>query len=89
MAVITDSGGVSEETTLLGIPCLTLRNETERPETVSLGTNQLIGDDLDIVPTILDQISRKIWKKGSPPPLWDGHSGDRIVQVLDELGYLT
>lgn len=80
--VITDSGGVQEETTVLGIPCLTLRTNTERPETITEGTNELIGDDLPKLITILDKIKSGTWKKGRVPDLWDGKTAERIVSIL-------
>jgi UDP-N-acetylglucosamine 2-epimerase (non-hydrolysing) len=80
--VITDSGGIQEETTYLGVPCLTLRDNTERPITVSMGTNTLVGQD----PTRLGQELAKILsgegKQGSIPPLWDGHTGERIAEIV-------
>ncbi len=81
-AVITDSGGVQEETTVLGIPCLTLRNNTERPETVSLGTNQLLGDNPEKLRTAIKEISSGQWKSGVIPPLWDGRAAERIVGAI-------
>jgi UDP-N-acetylglucosamine 2-epimerase (non-hydrolysing) len=83
--VITDSGGVQEETTVLGVPCVTLRNNTERPETVTLGTNELIGDNLERLKKSIDQIKNDTWKKGSIPPLWDGKTAERIVSALEKL----
>lgn len=83
--VITDSGGVTEETTVLGVPCVTLRDTTERPETVSLGTNELVGADPAALKPALDRIFAGQWKKGSIPELWDGRTGERIAQVLDRL----
>ncbi len=80
--VITDSGGIQEETTYLGIPCLTLRENTERPITVSLGTNVLVGRDPDKLRVELSRILAGQAKKGSIPPLWDGHAGERIAAVL-------
>lgn len=80
--VITDSGGIQEETTYLGIPCLTVRDNTERPITVSLGTNVLVGQDRDKLRTELAKILQGKAKKGSIPPLWDGHAGDRIAEIL-------
>ena len=83
--VITDSGGIQEETTFLGIPCLTVRNNTERPITVTQGTNVLVGQD----PSALHSEGMKILsgqaKKGIVPPLWDGHTGERIANVLENL----
>lgn len=80
--VITDSGGIQEETTYLGIPCLTLRNNTERPVTVELGTNVLVGEDKSKLDAELGNILAGKAKKGTVPPLWDGHTGDRIAQIL-------
>lgn len=80
--VITDSGGVQEETTVLGIPCMTLRNNTERPETVTVGTNEMVGDDLDALKKALEKLKEDKWKKGEIPELWDGRAAERIVNVL-------
>lgn len=81
-AVITDSGGITEETTVLGIPCLTLRDNTERPETVSIGTNELIGTDPNAIKLALEKLFAGKWKKGNIPDLWDGNSASRIVENL-------
>jgi UDP-N-acetylglucosamine 2-epimerase (non-hydrolysing) len=81
-AVITDSGGITEETTVLGIPCMTLRNSTERPETITLGTNELVGTDPKELAPFLEKVLRNKWKKGGIPPLWDGHTSERIVEKL-------
>lgn len=83
--VITDSGGVQEETTVLGVPCITLRSSTERPETVTEGTNELIGDDQDKLHSALKKIIAGSWKSGKIPPLWDGRTAERIVSVLPGL----
>jgi UDP-N-acetylglucosamine 2-epimerase (non-hydrolysing) len=80
--VITDSGGIQEETTYLGVPCLTLRENTERPVTVSLGTNVLVGRDPDKLRSELSLVLAGQAKKGTVPPLWDGHSGERIAAQL-------
>jgi UDP-N-acetylglucosamine 2-epimerase (non-hydrolysing) len=80
--VITDSGGIQEETTYLGVPCLTLRENTERPITVSLGTNVLVGRDPEKLRTELALVMAGKQKKGMIPPLWDGHAGERIAHVL-------
>ena len=81
-AVITDSGGITEETTVMGIPCITLRDNTERPETCTIGTNELIGTNPDNIKPALDKLFADQWKKGGIPPLWDGHSAERIVEIL-------
>ena len=84
-AVITDSGGIQEETTYLKVPCLTLRPNTERPETIEIGSNQLIGDDMDALAKALIQIQSNKWKQSDIPPLWDGRASERIVQQLVKL----
>ena len=84
-AVITDSGGITEETTVMGVPCLTLRDSTERPETVSVGTNELIGTDSTALAPALDRLFAEKWKKGTIPEKWDGKAGDRIVARLESL----
>ena len=84
-AVITDSGGITEESTVLGVPCLTLRDSTERPETVTIGTNELIGTDPRNIKSALDRLFVGEWKKGSIPEKWDGKAGERIVSHLMEL----
>jgi len=86
-AVITDSGGITEETTVLGVPCITLRNNTERPETVTIGTNELIGNDPKAIGPALKKLFDGNWKKGSIPELWDGNTGSRIVNKLLEINY--
>jgi len=80
--VLTDSGGIQEETTFLGIPCLTLRTTTERPITCELGTNTLVGDDLDRVEPLVADILAGRGRPGAPVPLWDGHAADRVVADL-------
>ncbi|MFZ0761690.1 MAG: UDP-N-acetylglucosamine 2-epimerase (non-hydrolyzing) [Candidatus Sulfotelmatobacter sp.] len=80
--VITDSGGVQEETTYLGVPCLTVRNNTERPVTVSMGTNTLVGHDSHRLRQELTKILSGQAKQGTVPPLWDGHAGERIAEVV-------
>lgn len=81
-AVITDSGGIQEETTYLGIPCLTMRENTERPVTVDVGTNVLIGSSRQRLREELERISLGTFKKGAIPPLWDGRAAERIVAHL-------
>lgn len=83
--VITDSGGVTEETTVMGVPCVTMRDTTERPETVTLGTNELIGTDPARLRPTLDRLFAGQWKRGAIPPLWDGRTGERIAAELDRL----
>jgi len=80
--VITDSGGIQEETTYLGVPCLTLRNNTERPVTVSMGTNVLVGQDGKKLSSELTRILEGKAKTGSIPPLWDGQTGERIAEIV-------
>ena len=80
--VITDSGGIQEETTYLGIPCLTLRENTERPITVSMGTNVLVGRDAAKLHAELSKVLDGVAKKGNVPPLWDGHASERIADIL-------
>jgi UDP-N-acetylglucosamine 2-epimerase (non-hydrolysing) len=82
MAVITDSGGITEETTVMGIPCMTLRSSTERPETISIGTNELLGVDPKAIAPALEKLFSGEWKKGEIPPLWDGKTSGRIVKKL-------
>lgn len=84
-AVITDSGGITEEATVLNIPCVTLRNSTERPETVTLGSNELAGTNPDNLIPYLKKIKNNEWKKSSIPPLWDGKTSPRIVKKLISL----
>jgi len=80
--VITDSGGIQEETTYLGVPCLTLRSNTERPATVTMGTNVLVGQDRAKLRSELTKICDGHAKTGAIPPLWDGRAADRIAEVL-------
>jgi UDP-N-acetylglucosamine 2-epimerase (non-hydrolysing) len=81
-AVITDSGGITEETTVMGIPCMTLRDNTERPETITLGTNELLGTDPKAIKPAMETLFSGNWKKGGIPELWDGKTADRIVEIL-------
>ena len=83
--VITDSGGVTEETTVMGVPCVTLRDTTERPETVSIGTNELIGTNPAALKPALDRLFDGRWKKGGVPEKWDGKTGERIAAALEGL----
>lgn len=84
-AVITDSGGITEETTVMGVPCITLRDNTERPETITIGTNELIGTNPDAIKPTLDKLFAGEWKKGGIPELWDGKAAERIVEKLTEI----
>ena len=80
--VVTDSGGITEETTVMGVPCITLRDNTERPETCTIGTNRLIGTNPQAVKPALDVLFAGQWQLGAIPPLWDGHAAERIVEIL-------
>ena len=84
-AVITDSGGITEETTVMGVPCMTLRDSTERPETISMGTNELLGTDPQALKPALDRLFAGQWKRGRIPEKWDGHAGERIITELEKL----
>ena len=80
--VLTDSGGIQEETTFLGVPCLTLRENTERPITCEVGTNELCGLDVERVVSRSQAVFTGNVKKAKVPDLWDGHTAERIVQTL-------
>lgn len=81
-AVITDSGGISEETTVLGIPCFTMRNNTERPETHSIGTNTLVGTSIEKLEKLFGKFLQNGSKKAGIPELWDGKASERIIDIL-------
>jgi UDP-N-acetylglucosamine 2-epimerase (non-hydrolysing) len=81
--VVTDSGGIQEETTYLKIPCLTMRENSERPSTIAIGTNVLIGSDLERLRSELENIASGKFKRGSVPPLWDGKAAERIVADIE------
>lgn len=85
--VITDSGGIQEETTYLKIPCLTLRENTERPVTISEGTNTLIGNDFKLLEKKVDEILTGKYKKGKRPEKWDGKASERIAKIISGLKY--
>ena len=85
VAVVTDSGGIQEETTYLGVPCLTVRENTERPVTVEIGTNILVGRDMRLLKSEINQILNGKSKRGGIPEFWDGKAGDRVAQVLQSL----
>jgi UDP-N-acetylglucosamine 2-epimerase (non-hydrolysing) len=84
-AIITDSGGITEEATVFNIPCLTLRDTTERPETITLGSNELVGTNPNNLFPFLRRLQAGEWKKATIPPLWDGHTSERIVSKLLEI----
>lgn len=81
-AVVTDSGGITEETTVMGVPCMTLRDNTERPETVELGTNELLGTDPQAIRPAMEKLFSGEWKQGEEIPMWDGKTAERIVETL-------
>lgn len=81
-AVITDSGGITEETTIMNVPCLTLRDNTERPETITLGTNELVGTNPDNMAPYLNKLFGGDWKTANEIPLWDGNTAERIVAAI-------
>jgi UDP-N-acetylglucosamine 2-epimerase (non-hydrolysing) len=81
-AVLTDSGGIQEETTYLGIPCFTLRDNTERPVTISAGTNALLGLDPAAIAGIPAALAARGAAPSGPPPLWDGHAAERIAAIV-------
>ncbi len=81
--VLTDSGGIQEETTALGVPCLTLRDSTERPVTVTEGTNRIVGTDPDAIETAISELRNGKKPKGRRPALWDGQAAGRIVDILE------
>ena len=83
--VITDSGGIQEETTFLGVQCITVRDNTERPVTISEGTNQLVGTDLKKVEVAAEKVLAGEIKQGAVPELWDGQTAERIVRIVTEL----
>ena len=88
-AVITDSGGITEETTVMGIPCMTLRDNTERPETVNIGTNELIGTNPEAIKPAMEMLFAGQWKKGQIPEMWDGKTAERIVSILTKMKKLV
>jgi UDP-N-acetylglucosamine 2-epimerase (non-hydrolysing) len=83
-AVLTDSGGIQEETTYLGVPCFTLRQNTERPVTVRAGTNTLLGLDPSAISGIPEALAERSPERPEPPPLWDGHAAERIAEIVAE-----
>ena len=83
--VLTDSGGITEETTVMGVPCMTLRDNTERPETITQGTNELIGTNPKAIAPAMEKLFSGKWKTGTIPHLWDGRTAERIVANLLKL----
>ncbi len=81
-AILTDSGGITEEATILNVPCITMRNSTERPETITHGTNVLVGDNMNLLGRMLQKIEQGDWKTNQGPALWDGKTSERIVNIL-------
>lgn len=81
-AVVTDSGGITEEASIMNVPCMTLRDNTERPETMELGTNELLGTDPKAIKPAMEKLFSGTWKEAQEIPLWDGHCAKRIVEVI-------
>jgi UDP-N-acetylglucosamine 2-epimerase (non-hydrolysing) len=88
IGVITDSGGITEETSVMNIPCITLRTTTERPETIRLGTNELVPDIKD-APSLIKQMISGQWKQAQLIPFWEGKAAERIVETLSQLAIDT
>jgi UDP-N-acetylglucosamine 2-epimerase (non-hydrolysing) len=86
-AVITDSGGITEEATVMGVPCMTLRDNTERPETITMGTNELLGVNPKAIQPAMEKLFSDSWKKGGIPEMWDGMTGMRIIQIINGTVY--
>ena len=87
--VITDSGGIHEETTYLGVPCLTMRENTERPVTVSMGTNTLVGNDMALLKAEAERVLNGNGKKGQVPALWDGRAAQRIADIIVDFLHIS
>ena len=80
--VLTDSGGIQEETTYLRVPCLTLRENTERPVTTTIGTSRLVGNDPTRIRAAFEEVIRGEWPEGSEVPLWDGRAAERVAEAI-------
>jgi UDP-N-acetylglucosamine 2-epimerase (non-hydrolysing) len=85
LGVLTDSGGITEETTVMNVPCITLRENTERPETCDVGTNVLVGKDKELLASAMSDLINGKWKTGKAPELWDGKAAERIIYHLIEI----
>ena len=83
--VLTDSGGIQEETTVLKVPCITLRENTERPVTAEIGSNQVVGTDPDRILQAYHQATSGLWREPQIPPLWDGGTAKRIVNIIEQV----
>jgi UDP-N-acetylglucosamine 2-epimerase (non-hydrolysing) len=88
-AMLTDSGGITEETTVMNVPCITLRENTERPETCEIGTNVLVGNDTAKITKAFHELLSGNWKQGQIPELWDGNAAERIVEHLVKIYQLS
>jgi UDP-N-acetylglucosamine 2-epimerase (non-hydrolysing) len=84
-AVVTDSGGITEEATVMHVPCMTIRDNTERPETCTIGSNKLLGTNPAAIAPAFDLLFSGQWQKGDVPPLWDGKTAQRIVTILKKI----
>jgi UDP-N-acetylglucosamine 2-epimerase (non-hydrolysing) len=84
-AVVTDSGGITEEATVMHVPCMTIRDNTERPETCTIGSNKLLGTNPAAIAPAFDLLFSGQWQKGDVPPLWDGKTAQRIITILKKI----
>ena len=83
--ILTDSGGIQEESTYLQVPCLTLRPNTERPVTVTVGSNELVPFDIPTIMNYIEQIINGTYKRGAIPPMWDGNTTKRVLEVINQI----